>query len=221
MRIGVLGTGPVGQALATRLVETGHDVVMGARDAANEKAQSWAATHGERARPGTFADAAAHGEVVVNATGGAVSLLALQAAGSDNLAGKVLLDVANAMKPDSGFPPQLDPVSSDSLAEQIQRAFPDARVVKGLNTMNADVMVRPDRLPGEHDVFIAGDDAEAKDVVHRLLGDLGWPESSVRDVGGLAAARGLEMYLIFWIGLRMTLGHNAFNVHVVAARPTS
>jgi 8-hydroxy-5-deazaflavin:NADPH oxidoreductase len=215
MRIGVLGTGMVGQALATRLVETGHDVVMGSREAANEKAAAWVVAQPARAAAGTFADAAAHGEVVLNATGGTVSIDALRLAGAENLAGKVLIDVANPMKPDSGFPPQLDPVGDDSLAERIQREFPAARVVKTLNTMNCDVMVDPSIVPGEHDVFMAGEDASAKEVVRELLRAFGWPDSSIRDVGGIAAARGLEMYLIFWIGLRVSLGHNSFNVRVV------
>jgi predicted dinucleotide-binding enzyme len=215
MQIGVLGTGMVGQALATRLVEAGHEVVMGARSATSEKATGWAGGNGDRARAGSFADAAAHGEVVVNATGGAVSLAALEQAGADNLAGKVLVDVSNPMKPDSGFPPQLDPVNDDSIAEAIQRAFPDARVVKTLNTMTADLMVHPEQLAGPHDVFLAGDDAGAKAVVTGLLHDFGWPDTVIRDVGALTAARGLEMYLIFWIGLRVTIGVNIFNVHVV------
>jgi predicted dinucleotide-binding enzyme len=215
MRIGVLGTGMVGHALASRLVETGHDVVMGSRDAANEKAAAWLATHPERAGTGTFADAAAHGEVVLNATGGAVSLDVLRSAGAENLAGKVLIDVSNPMKPDSGFPPQLDPVGDDSLAERIQREFPTALVVKTLNTMNCDVMADPSLLPGEHDVFMAGEDAVAKETVRGLLRGFGWPDASIRDVGGIVGARGLEMYLILWIGLRMSLGHNAFNIHVV------
>jgi predicted dinucleotide-binding enzyme len=215
MRIGVLGTGMVGQALASRLVDTGHDVVMGSRDAANDKALAWVAAHPQRAATATFADAAAHAEVVLNATGGAVSLDALRLAGAENLAGKVLIDVANPMKPDSGFPPRLDPVGDDSLAEQIQREFPAARVVKALNTMNCDVMADPSIVAGEHDVFLAGEDPAAKQVVRELLRGFGWPDSSIRDVGGIAAARGLEMYLIFWLGLRLSLGDGHFNVRVV------
>lgn len=215
MRIGVLGTGMVGHALASRLVETGHDVVMGSRDAANDKATAWVASQPERAAAGTFAAAAAHGEVVLNATGGAVSLDVLRLAGADNLAGKVLIDVSNPMKPDSGFPPQLDPVGDDSLAERIQREFPTARVVKTLNTMNCNVMADPSLVPGEHDVFMAGEDASAKETVRGLLGGFGWPDSSIRDVGGIGAARGLEMYLIFWIGLRLSLGDHNFNIRVV------
>jgi 8-hydroxy-5-deazaflavin:NADPH oxidoreductase len=215
MRIAVLGTGMVGQTLASRLVETGHDVVMGARDVANDKASAWVARHTERAGHGTFAEAAAHGEVVINATGGSVSLAALRSAGAENLEGKTLVDVSNPMVPDSGFPPQLDPVNGDSLGERIQREFPGARVVKALNTMSCDVMVDPSVVPGGHDVFMAGSDPLAKDVVRRLLRDFGWPDDSIRDLGDITASRGLEMYLIFWVGLRMTLGHNHFNVRVV------
>src|SRR4051794_34657949 len=131
MRIGVLGTGTVGQTIGTRLIEVGHEVVMGARDAANPKAASWAESQGARA--GTFADAAGHGEVVVNATAGTGSLAALAAAGGDRLAGKVLVDVSNPLDFSGGFPPSLSVVNTDSLAEQIQRAYPDAKVVKALN----------------------------------------------------------------------------------------
>lgn len=215
MRIGVLGTGMVGEALASRFVETGHDVVMGSRSATNDRAVAWVSRQLDRAGHGTFADAAAHGDVVVNATGGAVSLEALRLAGADNLSGKVLIDVSNPIAPGTGFPPQLSPVNDDSLAEAIQREFPDVQVVKALNTMNCDVMADPSLVPGEHDVFIAGDNATAKGVVRDLLAGFGWPAANVRDVGGIAAARGLEMYLVFWIGLRLTLGHSRFNIRVV------
>lgn len=214
MRIGVLGTGMVGSTLGSRFVELGHDVVMGSRSATNEKAAGWAAQHSERAAAGSFADAAAHGELVVNATSGGSSLAALEAAGADNLAGKVLVDVANAI---SGYGPPmtLDPVGDDSLAERIQRAFPDARVVKTLNTVNAAVMVAPAAMGVPHDVFLAGEDAEAKATVRGLLQEMGWSEQSIRDVGGIAAARGLEMYLVLWLSLAGSLGRYDFNIHVV------
>lgn len=213
-RVGVLGTGMVGQAIASRLVELGHDVVMGSRSATGEKVVAWAGSHPERARAGTFADAAAHAErLLVNATGGTVSLDVLAACDEPDLAGKVLVDVSNPIA--SHGPLRLEPVMDDSNAERIQRAHPDLRVVKSLNTMNCDVMVRPASVPGEHDVFMAGDDDDAKAEVRSLLESFGWPAGSVRDVGGLEAARGLEMYLPFWISLRMTLGHNAFNIRVV------
>lgn len=201
MRIGVLGTGMVGRALSTRLTELGHDVRVGSRTATEDVV--------------TFADAAAHGEVVVNATAGSASLQALDAAGDTNLAGKVVIDVAN---PIAGYGPPivLDPVGDDSLAEQIQRRFPDARVVKTLNTVTAPVMADPGSVPGAHDVFLAGGDDDAKDTVRALLAELGWADECIHDVGGISEARGLEMYLVLWLSLATTLGRYDFNIHVVA-----
>lgn len=214
MRIGVLGTGTVGTALASRFVDLGHDVVMGSRTATNDRAVAWASGHTERAGAGTFADAAAHGEVVVNATAGSASLAALEAAGHGNLAGKVVVDVAN---PIAGFGPpvSLDPVGDDSLAERIQRAVPDARVVKTLNTVNAAVMVDPAALSARHDVFLAGDDDAAKATVRGLLEEMGWGPEDIRDVGGISSARALEMYLVLWLSLAGSLGRYDFNIHVV------
>jgi 8-hydroxy-5-deazaflavin:NADPH oxidoreductase len=215
VRIAVLGTGVVGQTLGTRLVGLGHDVVMGSRSAGNETGEAWAAGFPERARAGTFADAAAHGELVVNATAGDVSLEALRAAGADELAGKVVLDVANPLDASSGFPPRLSVVNDDSLGEQIQREFPAAHVVKALNTMTAAVMVDPSRLSGSHNVFMAGDDSSAKDVVRSVLESFGWPAESVQDLGGIASARGLEAYLPLWLRLMQALGTPEFNISVV------
>src|ERR687885_2784507 len=155
MRIGVLGTGMVGQTIATKLVELGHEVTMGARQAGNEKGVEWAAGAGESAREGSFADAAAHGELVFNCTAGTASLEALRAAGEEELRGKVLVDVANPLDFSKGMPPTLTVCNDDSLGEQIQRAFPDARVVKALNTVNAFVMVAP--VEGTT-LFVCGDD---------------------------------------------------------------
>jgi 8-hydroxy-5-deazaflavin:NADPH oxidoreductase len=214
MDIGVLGTGRVGQTLATAFARLGHDVVMGARDPANERALSWAKAEGERAGAGSFADAARHAEVVVNATAGAASLEALAVAGPDLLARKVLLDVANPLDFSTGQLALLTP-STDSLAERIARAFPDTHVVKALNTVNASVMVEPSAVPGEHHVFMAGDDDAAKQVVRGLLTALGWPEGSVLDLGGLVAARGMEMYLPLWLSLMQQQGTPTFNIRVV------
>jgi 8-hydroxy-5-deazaflavin:NADPH oxidoreductase len=215
MRLGVLGTGRVGQAIATRLVEVGHDVVMGGRDAANPNALDWASGHAERARAGTFADAAAHGEVLVNATAGTASVAALTAAGAGNLAGKPILDVANPLDFSQGFPPVLAVAAGDSLAEQLQRAFPAAHVVKALNTMTAAVMVHPDLVPGTHHTFLAGDDPGAKDVVAGLLREFGWPAESIVDLGGVREARGLEMYVTWWMSVRLALGTAEFNVQIM------
>src|SRR3954454_24233975 len=200
MRIGMLGTGVVGQTLGEKLTALGHDVKVGSRDP-------------ER----SFADAAAHGEIVFNATAGTASLDALRMAGADNLAGKVLVDVANPLDFSQGFPPTLSVCNDDSLAEQIQREFPDARVVKALNTMNADVMVRPDLVPGDHQLFIAGDDDGAKKDASDLLGSFGWPADRIMDLGGLDAARGMEMYLPLWLRLFQASGTGHINIAVMRA----
>jgi predicted dinucleotide-binding enzyme len=213
MRYAVLGTGPVGQAIAGKLKDLGHDVVMGSRSADNPKAREWAEGKGVELK--TFNDAAAWGELVVNATGGAVSLDVLAMAGADNLEGKVVVDVSNPMDPASGFPPTLVVANTDSMGEQIQRAYPGARVVKSLNTMNCDVMVRPDLVPGEHVVFVAGDDADAKAAVTAMLVEFGWPAQRVLDLGGIDAARATEMYLPLWIRLYGAVGgHHNFNIQV-------
>ena len=216
MRYGVLGTGTVGRVLAGRLVEVGHEVRMGSRTADNEAAAAWAAEAGPNASHGTFTDAAAFGQAVMNCTGGAVSLDALAAAGAENLAGKVLIDVANALTFETGRL-TLTVCNTDSLGEQIQRAFPEARVVKTLNTMGNEVMIHPERLPGRHCVFMCGDDGEAKQLVTGLLESFGWPSDAIVDLGGIGAARGMEMYLVFWMELMQARGDRFFNINVVAA----
>jgi len=217
MKVAVLGTGIVGRTLAGKLIELEHEVRMGSRDAANETAAAWAREAGENASHGTFADAAGFGEMVVNATGGMVSLQALEAAGQENLAGKVLVDVANALDFSKGRPPTLAVCNDDSLAEQIQRAHPDARVVKTLNTVNCEVMVQPSLVPGRHNVFVCGDDAGAKHLVTELLRSFGWPTDAVIDLGGIAAARATEMYLPLWLQLMGATGTPRINILVEKA----
>lgn len=214
MKVAVLGTGMVGQALAGKLVEVGHDVMMGSRQAGNEKAQAWVDRAGASASQGSFADAAAFGEIVINATSGKASLDALQAAGAQNLAGKVLLDIANPLDASAGFPPLLTVCNTDSLGEQIQRAFPDARVVKTLNTMNADVMVDPGSVPDHHVVFVSGNDGTAKQVAVELLQSFGWQAGDILDLGDITTARGTEMYVALWIRMRVMIGSNSFNIDV-------
>src|SRR5919199_2696427 len=212
MRIGVLGTGGVGQTLASKLVELGHEVTMGSRSAGNEKAAEWASGAGERAAEGSFADAAAHGELVFNCTAGTASVDALRAAGEEELRGKVVVDVANPLDFSKGMPPTLSVCNDDSLGEQIQHEFPEARVVKALNTVSAVVMVAP--IPGTT-LPICGDDAAAKDEVARLLQELGWEPDAILDLGGIDAARGTEMYLALWIRMMGTLGTPQFNIAIV------
>jgi 8-hydroxy-5-deazaflavin:NADPH oxidoreductase len=216
MRIAVLGTGIVGRTLAAALAGRGHDLVVGTRDvdatATRPDVAEWQAAHpGVRLVP--LGETAAHGEVVVNATSGEGTVAAVGAAG--DVAGKVVADVSNALDFSAGFPPTLSVANTDSIGEQLQRAFPDARVVKTLNTMNASVMADPSLVPGEHHVFVAGDDAEAKAVVTGLLTDLGWPATSVLDLGGIRAARSTEMYLPLWLSLMGVAGSPAFNIRLV------
>jgi 8-hydroxy-5-deazaflavin:NADPH oxidoreductase len=214
MKIGVLGTGTVGSTIATKLVSQGHDVKMGSRTAKNEKAVAWAKKTGARASEGTFADAAAHGELVFNCTSGASSVEALKAAGAKNLEGKVLVDIANPLDFSKGMPPSLLHSGDTSLAEQIQSAFPGTKVVKTLNTINAEVMVNPARVHGDHDVFVCGNDAGAKKQVTGILRDwFGW--NSVVDLGDITAARGTEMYVLFWVRLWGALQTADFNIKVV------
>lgn len=215
MKIGIFGTGGVGRAIGTRLAELGHEVRMGSRTADNGAATAWAEEVGERASHGTFADAAAFGELLVNATSGAASVEAIGAAAPGDLAGKVLLDIANPLDFSSGFPPTMSIKDTDSLAETIQRAFPELRVVKSLNTMTADVMVRPSQLGGSHDVFVSGDDDDAKTSVTALLEEIGWPGGDIVDLGDLSTARGTEMYLPLWLRLMTAQGTPAFNIKVV------
>ncbi|MFE1882632.1 NADPH-dependent F420 reductase [Streptomyces diastatochromogenes] len=213
MRYAVLGTGEVGRTLAGRLVELGYDVTLGSRTKDNPVAVDWATAAGGRAHAGSFADAAAAADVVVNAVGGRVALDALRAAGAEHLDGKVVVDVCNPVAFDDGQL-RLDPVESDSVAEQIQRAFPRARVVKTLNTVNCQVMVAPGRVPGEHNLFVSGDDAGAKRQVTELLGEFGWPAERVLDLGGVRSARAVEMLLPLWFTLFQKFGHADFNFEV-------
>jgi len=212
VRIGILGTGVVGQTIGGKLADLGHDVKLGSRTATNEKAAKWVAQHGSHASQGTFADAASFGEIVFNCTSGMVSLEALHSADAANLAGKVLVDVSNPLDFSHGMPPTLSVCNSDSIAEQIQRAFPDAKVVKTLNTTNAAVMVNPSVVPGDHDIFVSGNDAGAKSQVSELLRSFGW--KTIIDLGDISSARGVEMLLPIWLRLMGTFKTATFNFHV-------
>jgi predicted dinucleotide-binding enzyme len=215
MRIGVLGTGMVGKSIAGKLVSLGHEVKMGSRTADNESAAEWVASAGSAASQGTFADAAAFGELNFNCTSGDASLDALRAAGAANLAEKVLVDVANTLDFSQGRPPSLLVTTKESLAEQIQSAFPEARVVKTLNTMNCEVMVDPAKVPGEHNVFVSGNDGAAKAEVRRLLESFGWPGEHIIDLGDVTTARGPELYLPLWLRLYGVVGSGHFNIKLV------
>jgi predicted dinucleotide-binding enzyme len=225
MKIAVLGTGSVGLTLAGRLSELGHEVTIGTRDVAATRARTEPDRFGTppfsawvSGYPGValaaFADAAAAGELVVNATVGIASLAALRTAGRENLAGKVLLDIANPMDPSTGYPPSMFVKDTDSLAEQIQAAFPEAKVVKSLNTMTARLMINPRQLAdGGHSVFVSGNDAAAKKSVIGLLESFG--HTDIIDLGDLSTARGAEMLLPLWLRLMGVLRTPMFGFKVV------
>ncbi len=221
MNIAVLGTGMVGQAIAARLVELGHSVRMGTRDpqktfergAGDEGFRQWMDAN-PAVKLATYAEAASFAELVVNATNGAGSLDALRAAGAERLDGKILIDIANPLDFSRGMPPTLFISNDDSLGEQIQRAFPGARVVKTLNTVTARLMAYPALLgDGQHTVFLSGNDAAAKAEVASLLRSFGWQD--IFDLGDITTARGVEMYLPLWLRLWGALGTGMVNVRVV------
>jgi predicted dinucleotide-binding enzyme len=223
MRIGIMGAGIVGQTLGARLVQLGHDVVVGTRRPTELEdvrrgggsLRGWLEKVGDGGRVAGFPETASHGEVVVNATAGVGSLEALEAAGPDNLAGKILIDIANPLDFSEGFPPSLTVCNTDSLAEQIQRAHPEARVVKTLNTMTAALMVNPGAVgDGDHTVFISGDDPGARARVGEWLEEwFGWRD--VIDLGGLSSSRGTEMWLALWVRVMSALDTPMFNLKIV------
>lgn len=228
MKISVLGTGMVGRAVAARLDELGHEVAMGTRDPEETINRTepdamgtppfvqWQPAH-SGVQLLSYADAGAYGEVIINATNGANSLEALEATGDQNLAGKVLLDIALSLDFSQGMPPKVLIANDDSLAEQIQRTYPQARVVKTLSTVFCEVMVNPSRVPGAHNIFVAGNDEAAKDTAKSILDEFGWPTDSVLDLGGIEAARAVELYMPLYFTLHGVLGTFDFNISVVRA----
>jgi predicted dinucleotide-binding enzyme len=214
MKVAVLGTGSVGTTIASKLVRSGHEVRMGSRTADNAKGLAWVASAGGGGSLATFAEAAEFGELAFNCTSGAGSVPALQAA-EDGLAGKVLIDVSNALDFSNGFPPSLFTGNTDSLGEQAQRTLPKSKVVKALNHVTAAVMVEPSRIAGgDHDAFVCGNDAGAKaEVTDILTSWFGWQR--VIDLGDISQARGLESYVALWVRLLGAMKTADFNIKVV------
>jgi predicted dinucleotide-binding enzyme len=231
MKIGIIGTGTVGQTLAAKLSEQGHEVMIGTRDVQATLAKTtgdayggpsfsvWHAEH-PSVKLGTFEEAAQHGEFLFNATHGGSSIAALQLAGAGNMKGKVLIDVSNPLDFSKGMPPTLIAglCNDTSLGEEIQKAFPETKVVKALNTMWCGLMVNPNMLDkGDHHVFTCGNNPEAKTQVAMLLTEFGWTCDRILDLGDISAARGTEMLLPLWLRIMGTLGNGAFNLKVVQA----
>jgi 8-hydroxy-5-deazaflavin:NADPH oxidoreductase len=203
VKIGILGTGDVGKTLANGFIALGHEVKMGSRDAHNEKAAAWASTSGINASAGTFADAAQFGDVIVLALpwGGAEN--AIELAGADNFAGKVVIDAINPLIVEQGRPLRLALGCTDSAGEQVQRWLPSAHVVKAFNIVGKAHMFKPDFPGGPPDMFICGNDANAKQTVTQILKDFGWPTI---DIGGIEGARVLEPMAVLWIGYAFGTG---------------
>ena len=211
MRVAVLGTGVVGQAISTRLHELGHDVVIGTRDVAASVARADMPAGVEVL---AFSDAAATGELIVLAVSGTAVFEVLSAVGAENLSGKVLIDISNSLDFSNGFPPTLSVKDTDSVGEQIQAAYPDVRVVKSLNTLAAALMVHPELVgDGDHTVFVSGNDAGAKQTVVELLQSFG--HRDVLDLGDITTCRGPEMYLGLWVRLYGLIGTDMFSIKIV------
>lgn len=227
MKLGIVGSSEVARSIATGLLRAGNSTMLSSRSP-DQPREAWSGqmpslsewvreqkAAGFGAEAGTFAEAAAFGEVVFNCTLGEASVEALTAAGAENLRGKILVDVANPLDFSHGSSLSLSIANNDSLAETIQRAFPDARVVKTLNTVNAALFFQPGRVPGIHHVFVAGNDDEAKTWVKDTLltSWFGW--QGVIDLGDLTGARGMEMYMLLWFRLLGAMGTPVFNISVV------
>jgi 8-hydroxy-5-deazaflavin:NADPH oxidoreductase len=229
MKIGILGTGVVGQTIAEKLVQLGHNIMMGTRDKKATLAKTGKDNFGRpsfsewlknnsKVQFGTYSEAASFGEFLVNATSGMGSIEALKMAGENNLANKVLLDISNPLDFSKGMPPTLTVCNTDSLAEQIQRTFPKSKVVKGLNTLTAMLMVNPGLLSESTNIFLNGNDSNAKSEVKKLLKTFGWNENDIIDMGDITTARGTEQILPIWVRLWGTLQTPMFNFKIVVGK---
>lgn len=216
MNIAVLGSGQVGQTIGSKLVQLGHDVMMGSREEANPRAVAWAKEEKHNALFGTFANAAAFGEIIFNCTLGSATLDALYMAGAASLKGKILIDTSNPLDYSDEKHWKLMISNTDSLGEQIQRAFPETLVVKTLNTVYCTVMVDPDKLVERTDIFVSGNSADAKASVTKILQNwFHWKH--VIDLGDISTSRAVEMYSLLWRSLRLATGSHRFNIKIVSS----
>ncbi len=231
-RIAIMGTGSVGRAYASKFITLGYEVMMGTRNVSEKLADTTKDSYGnppfsewhsanKNVKLGTFQEAAFFGEIILNATMGAKSIAALKMTDEKNLNGKILIDVANPLDFSKGLPPSLLPELSNtnSLGEEIQKTFPEVRVVKTLNTMWNGLMVNPAMLnEGDHTTFICGNSAEAKENVKEILKSFGWPEKNIFDLGDISSARGTEMYLPLWLRILGATSNGAFNIKIVSLK---
>lgn len=212
-KIAVLGTGDVGQQIGKKLVALGHEVRLGSRSVDNEKAVAWASAVGAKGAPATFADAVRFSDEIVFFCGLGQAANEILGAAGDALTGKIVVDLSNPLDFSKGFPPSLTVCNTTSLGEEIQAAFPKARVVKTLNTMSNPVMVNPGALPEATDILLCGNDAEAKARVVDVLRSFGWER--VIDLGDITNARGMEAWLLLWVRLFGAFKTPMFNIRIV------
>lgn len=219
MKIAILGTGAVGQTIGTALINKGHEVMLGSRTATNEKAVAWTASNGANASNGTFADAAAFGELLFICLNGNGTVNALQTAGTENFNNKVVIDLTNPLDFSKGMPPSLLPqyCNTWSLGEEIQKQLPAAHVVKALNTVTANLMVDANRVNnGHHNLFICGNDKDAKQRVKDFLADnFNWRKELILDMGAIETSRLTEAIVPFWVGVMQVEKTPMFNYLIV------
>ncbi|MEL6670510.1 MAG: NAD(P)-binding domain-containing protein [Bacteroidota bacterium] len=226
MKVAILGTGSVGQAVANKLLSLGHQVFVGTRDVedtmnrtekdgfGNPPISFWIKEHPE-VKLMTFKEAVQEGsDLVVFAMNGQQAIHVLKTVGSEALTDKIMMDISNPLDFSNGFPPSLFVSNTDSLGEQIQREFPSLKVVKTLNTMSNPIMVNPSALEGDHTVFMSGNDEGAKAKVSEVLQSFGWPERNIFDLGDISTARGTEMILPIWLRLYGKIQSPLFNFHI-------
>lgn len=230
MKIAILGTGNVGQTFATKFIALGHEVMMGTRNVADTMGRKATDNYGSlpfaewhtsntKVQLGTFAEAASFGEIVLNALQGAASVTAISTANTNDFDGKILIDISNPLDFSKGFPPTLleGLHNTNSLGEEIQKALPNTKVVKTLNTMWSGIMINPAMIGnGDHNVFVSGNDFDAKEKVKEILVSFGWTPSSILDLGDITTARGTEMWLPIWLRIYGATNNGAFNIKIVS-----
>lgn len=233
MKVAVIGTGAVGQAMSKKILELGHEVFLGTRDpqqSLNRKETDQWGTKGigawienyPQVQLMSFKEATKKGsDLIIFAMNGMAALDVLKNIGSEILGDKLMIDISNPLDFSQGFPPSLSVCNTESLGEQIQKAFPQLKVVKALNTLSHPLMANPGAIEGDHNLFICGNDAAAKEKVTGLLGDFGWKKENIIDLGDISNARGTEMVLPLWVRLMGKFQSPMFNFHVVKAKEIS
>lgn len=216
MKIAVLGTGSVGATIAARLIELGHSVIIGSREKTNEKALAIVNNLGAKCSNSTFNSACSEAEVIFNCTAGKAWEQVFGSIDEKNLNNKLLLDVSNPLDFSNGMPPTLTVCNTSSIGELLQAKFPNAHVVKTLNTMWSGLMVNPNQLNnGDHSVFMSGNSEEAKQSVSSILQSFGWKQENIINLGDITSARGTEMYLPLWLRLYGVEKSSKINIKLV------